>query len=560
MADGPARQPTFLGPRRPAAEGQSQLRVTSSANADRFASDLITEAPRDVALHGRLLFGQAQAVLVGLAGCTPAWAARSLRVTAEQLGLRPGDVAEYFLTQRYVLTKGAISSDVDGDAVVGRLLLAARGADPADGAREHHDEETHANLRELVYRATSRETARLDAVRQFDILDTPPDGAFDRITVLAARLLNAPISVISIVDADRVWFKSHHGLDLTQVDRLPGLCASAIWSDQPWVIEDAATDPRAARHPLVGGDLGLRFYAGVPLVTPDGHGVGTLSVMDKKPRVVTDAELATLGDLAAFVMDELALRLSARRETALESGRRHQAEEIASTLQTSLLPRDLPVVPGLSIAARYHVANRGQVGGDFYDVIPTEQGCAIVVGDVSGKGWAAAVLTSAARWTLRSHLVDAWTPSSALTRLNQVLIEAYDDPEKYCTVALAQVRPRAHGGADLALALGGHPYPLILRRDGRIEPVGTTDPALGWIPGVRYSQTAVFLGSGESLVMFSDGLIEALQHNDVDDDRVHALLSGHQYYASAERIAAIIDGELGGPLRDDAAFLVIHVD
>ncbi len=550
MADVPARERRFLDRTPDGEQGRGVL--TSIVNAPLSSSDRMWETRSDVALHGRLLFSQAQAVLVGLADCTPAWAAQSLRGTAEQLGLRPEVVAQYLLTH------SSSSGNVEGEIVVRRVLSAARTADRARSGGDHVDE-THANTREHVYRAALGEAARLDAVRRYNILDTPQDGAFDRITVLAARLLNAPISVISIVDADRVWFKSHHGLELTQVDRLPGLCASVILSDQPWVIEDAATDPRALLHPLVAGELGVRFYAGVPLITPDGHSIGTVCVIDQKPRLVVESELAILGDLAALVMDELELRLAARRVAALESARRQLAEDIADTLQTSLLPRALPVVPGLSITARYHVANREQVGGDFYDVIPTDEGCAIVVGDVSGKGGAAAALTSAARWTLRSHLVDTWTPGSALTRLNQVLIDAYDDPEKYCTVALAQVRIRDWGGADLALALGGHPHPLILRGDGRIEPVGITEPALGWIPGARYSQIAVSLESGESLVMFSDGLIEALLHNGVDDDRVHALLGGH-HRTSADHIAGVIEAHLTGRLRDDAAFLVVHID
>ena len=242
-----------------------------------------------------------------------------------------------------------------------------------------------------------------------------------------------------------------------------------------------------------------------------------------------------------------------------ESARRQQAAEISAILQASLLPRGLAAIPGMSVAARYHVANREQVGGDFYDVIPTGAGCGIVVGDVSGKGAAAATLTGAARWTLRSHLVDDWSPASALTRLNQVLIDAYDDPETYCTVALAQLHQRKSGGADLALSLGGHPRPLILRRDGRIEAVGATDPALGWVSGSQYGQTLASIEPGESMVMFSDGLIEALMHNGVDDHRVHALLS-NQHRASAEHIAGILDRHLTGRLRDDAAFLVVRLD
>ncbi|HEY9476952.1 MAG TPA: GAF domain-containing serine/threonine-protein kinase [Microbacteriaceae bacterium] len=156
------------------------------------------------------------------------------------------------------------------------------------------------------------ETARMEAVRRYDILDTPPDGAFDRITAMAARALAAPIAIVSIVDQDRIWFKSHHGLDIEQVDRAPGLCGSAIFGDAPWVIEDARADPRSLSNPLVAGNFGLRFYAGVPLHTRDGYNLGTLAVLDFKPRTVSDKQLDTLKDLAALVTDELDLRRDSR--------------------------------------------------------------------------------------------------------------------------------------------------------------------------------------------------------------------------------------------------------
>ncbi len=163
------------------------------------------------------------------------------------------------------------------------------------------------------------EAARLDAVRRYDILDTPPDGAFDRITTLAARFCRVPISTVTVVDEDRIWFKSSHGVDVDQVGRDPGLCASAILSSDAHVVRDASVDTRTLDNPLVRGELGLRFYAGIPLVTADGYGLGTLNVIDAEPRDITDEELDTLQHLAGIVMDELELRLSARRTIELEA-------------------------------------------------------------------------------------------------------------------------------------------------------------------------------------------------------------------------------------------------
>jgi len=166
------------------------------------------------------------------------------------------------------------------------------------------------------------ESARMEAVGRYDLLDTPPDGAFDRITALAARIFNVPVAIVSVVDSDRIWFKSHHGLDISEIGRDGGLCASAIFSDKPWIVTDARSDPRTFANPLVASDFGLQFYAGIPLRTGDGHALGTLCVLDFEPREITDAEIATLSDLAAMVMSELELRLESRR-LAESGGSRH---------------------------------------------------------------------------------------------------------------------------------------------------------------------------------------------------------------------------------------------
>ena len=157
------------------------------------------------------------------------------------------------------------------------------------------------------------EDQRLAAVRRYDVLDTPPDGAFDRITALAARRFEVPISIISIVDEDRIWFKSHHGVPVAEIGRDPGLCASAILSNDPHILTDASMDPRSLANPLVAGDFGLRFYAGVPLTTSDGHNLGTLCIIDKVARPIDQDQIDDLKDLASVVMDQLEMQLAARR-------------------------------------------------------------------------------------------------------------------------------------------------------------------------------------------------------------------------------------------------------
>ena len=173
----------------------------------------------------------------------------------------------------------------------------------------------------------TKEAARLAAVRRYAILDTPPDGAFDTITSIAARIFDVPISIVSIVDHDRIWFKSHHGLDVQQVGRDPGLCASAILKDSVSLIPDARLDPKSLANPLVAGEFGLRFYAAAPLTTFDGHNLGTLCVIDKEPREVSENQMNMLHALAAVVVDELELRLATRELAKVSEERQEQVRE-----------------------------------------------------------------------------------------------------------------------------------------------------------------------------------------------------------------------------------------
>src|SRR3984885_6254804 len=160
------------------------------------------------------------------------------------------------------------------------------------------------------------EPQRMAAVRRYAILDTPPDGAFDRVTAIAARRFGVPISIISIVDHDRIWFKSRYGVNVEQIGRDPGLCASAILRPDPHILVDASKDIRSLANPLVAGDFGLRFYAGVPLRTSDGYNLGTLCVIDKEPRPIDEGQIEDLKDLGSLVMDQLEFRLSAIRSLA----------------------------------------------------------------------------------------------------------------------------------------------------------------------------------------------------------------------------------------------------
>ncbi|CAN5924287.1 hypothetical protein BH11MYX4_BH11MYX4_53890 [soil metagenome] len=172
------------------------------------------------------------------------------------------------------------------------------------------------------------EVERLEALRRYKILDTPPDGAFDQITAMAAALFRVPIAIVSLVDHDRIWFKSRTGLDAREVGREPGLCASAILSPELYRVSDTKLDARTLTNPLVTGELGLRFYAAAPLRTHDGFNLGTLCVSDREPRELTAAEGDMLTKLASLVMDQMELRLAARKVAELEQAQQELNEKL----------------------------------------------------------------------------------------------------------------------------------------------------------------------------------------------------------------------------------------
>ncbi len=159
------------------------------------------------------------------------------------------------------------------------------------------------------------ETERLKNLNKYNLLDTPPDGTFDRITSVASMIFRVPIAIISLVDTDRIWFKSQYGLSVKQISRDPGLCASAILTNDLYIIENAKEDPRSLANPLVAGEFGLRFYAAAPLHTEENHNLGTLCILDKKPRLFSKEEREILKQLGDIVMDEMNLRLAVRETT-----------------------------------------------------------------------------------------------------------------------------------------------------------------------------------------------------------------------------------------------------
>lgn len=160
--------------------------------------------------------------------------------------------------------------------------------------------------------AETLEIDRIEELKKYEILDTPSEADFDEITSLAAKIFNVPVAIITMVDTDRIWFKSSYGLDAEEIPRDPGLCSSAIMSDDIYIVEDAQVDSRTLSNPLVAGAMGLQFYAAAPLKSKNGFNLGNICIIDKIPRTLTGKEISILLQLSRIIMDKFELKLQSR--------------------------------------------------------------------------------------------------------------------------------------------------------------------------------------------------------------------------------------------------------
>jgi sigma-B regulation protein RsbU (phosphoserine phosphatase) len=247
---------------------------------------------------------------------------------------------------------------------------------------------------------------------------------------------------------------------------------------------------------------------------------------------------------------------------------RERLQRLNATLQKTLLPPTLANVPGLNVAAHYHVASADEVGGDFYDLFPLAAGAwGFFLGDVCGKGAAAAAVTSLTRYSLRAAAVYDPDPVAVLTNLNTVLNHEYsgDDP-RFCTVVFGLLTPDGDGGGfQVTMAGGGHPSALLMSADGQARYLPTSGGQLiGVLSNAHIATTTIALGPGDTLLLYTDGLTEA--HIAVAGDRYgdDALLEFGQELAPTsadDAVAAIREllDSFGTGVDDDTAVLALGV-
>jgi PAS domain-containing protein len=265
-------------------------------------------------------------------------------------------------------------------------------------------------------------------------------------------------------------------------------------------LADDDSDAAAAPEVLEVLQTGVAWLEPARMIVPmtAGRVIGTLSL--EVSDHVYDAQ-------DVLVAEDFGLRAGA----AVENARLYRAaSQLARTLQTSLLPPHLPNVPGATLAAAFHPATQGlEVGGDFYDVFTTGQGqWYLVIGDVSGKGAEAAAVTALARYTLRTAAARRRSPAAILRWVGEAMLDQEATRGRFCTIACAHL-DLARTPTRVTVSCGGHPLPVLRRRDGGVEPLGAPGTLLGLLPDPELSDRSTDLRPGDTLVLYTDGLTEA---------------------------------------------------
>ncbi|GIF66869.1 histidine kinase [Asanoa ishikariensis] len=407
---------------------------------------------------------------------------------------------------------------------------------------------------------------RLEAVRRSGLLDTGAEEPFDRLTRLACDLLDAPFGFVTVVDDRRSFWKSCVGTTASELaDRQntvgESFCQYVIEADDAVIIGDARLNPMTRDNPSIAS-MGVIAWAGFPVRSPDGEVLGTFCVVDGRPREWTAQQVRTLEVLAHAASGEVALRIKADEASRLAL----ETRVLAETLQESLLPRELPGIPGLDTAAVYVAGGEGgEVLGDFYDVVYTPGGWAVFVGDVSGKGARAARTTALARYTLRASALRHTSPGVVLTELNAALRQWFAETSTtgFATVAYALVRPR---GDDVAVRLctAGHPPALLVRANGDVEQFGLPGTLLGGFARVTLRIDETVLRPGDTMLLYTDGITEARDRSRamLDDVGLRAILGRATTATAAELVESVRDQALAysdGSIRDDIAMVAIRV-
>jgi PAS domain S-box-containing protein len=330
-----------------------------------------------------------------------------------------------------------------------------------------------------------------------------------------------------------------------------------IRTGEPDFLEEIPAEAIAALEPEYRGmieSMGLRSVVIVPLRSPEGRIVGGLALATAESERTLDEHDVGLG-----------LELGRRCGVAIDNARLYrERSHIAQTLQRSLLPPELPEIPGVAVAACFRPAGHGiEMGGDFYDVFALADGSwGLTIGDVCGKGPSAAALTALARYTLRAVTMHEQSPDRVLELLNEAILRNGVD-DRFCSAVFVRLVP-TEDGVRAEIASGGHPQPLLVRADGAVEEVPSGGLLLGLWPDPKITSAPVELGPGDALVLYTDGVTDAGAPERMLAPRDMAALLSAAAGSPAPEVArrverAVTEGAEHEP-RDDIALLVVGVE
>jgi stage II sporulation SpoE-like protein/GAF domain-containing protein len=381
------------------------------------------------------------------------------------------------------------------------------------------------------------EQARVEAVRELGLLDTPPEERFDRVVRLAQRLFGVPTVTVNLIDRDRLFVKSAVGVDAgTSMPLDTTFCRRTIETHETLVVPDARVDPAWSDNPHVSGDPGIVFYAARPLAGPGGQVVGALCLVDQQPRTLSDGESALLRDLARWVETELAADADA---------------EQATEIQRRLLPQKPPDVLGYDVAGRCQPAFH--VGGDYYDWhLLDDTLLQVTVADVMGKGLPAGVIAAGLRTAMRVTSL-THTLMESVRRTAEGLQEDFDLSGTFATMFTARLRPQ-HGHLEYVDA--GHGLALLVSPGTSRRLLSSRDLPLGAAAGSLWTSHEARMEPGDTLIVVSDGVLDAFA------EPVEALRAADELVATSQSADEMADRILAAAAHaahaDDLTAVVVR--
>jgi sigma-B regulation protein RsbU (phosphoserine phosphatase) len=364
----------------------------------------------------------------------------------------------------------------------------------------------------------ARELQRMQELHSLDLLDTPSEDRFDRITRLAAEFFQMPIAYVAFIDSERQWFKSRVGLCPAETSRKESFCQYTILRDEPLVMPDTSVHPLTRDHPMVTGAPFVRFYAGVPLAGPRGQKIGTFCLVDLKPREFGPKMVSQLSTFAAIVEREMNMGQIIHMQNELLSTRAQLVETQTElnrefTDAAKYVRRMLP--PPLTGTEKldWHFHPSTHLGGDGLGYRPIDDDrLAIYILDVTGHGLGSALLAVTALEFLRSRQVretDFASPLQVIGRLNRAF-QMKEHGGKFFSIWYGVYSRSAR---TITYGNAGHPPALLYNGDAAKPQLTRTAPGssvLGVLPEVHVPEITIPFPAGSELILFTDGLYELL--------------------------------------------------